>query len=1014
MIQSVLMVSTVISSLVQSHPFNQSGPDKYRNENNTRSNTNETKSTYDKEQNSQDIFTNETFKYGPSQAQINNTPVGPLQNDYSDYIVQLSKDIDWKRDKAKVKALMKKFRSKFENVSQEDFNLEEKLKPYFRGKRNVHNFNHETNISKENPEFKIFDPFQGLEIPTNFPSTLNHPEEIKRWMQEVLPSDSKEKIPVNDTVCHQRALEALNTDLKRNISRPYAHYYKKAREEEMFQFAANKFYERQAISTTQNIKYTTKCIKQIRDEIKENMGTMLDDTSLSGPSESMPSYLVREFREKYPQHCNDDAESVDLSNFILGNVNEKRKRRDVNDVLKEKLEEGNSQFESRLKTILSRSENKIKRTKATQVNETSEFNLDSAARERLAKNALHKKFQSFTINYDETPNESWETENTKLFSFGNSLEEFINSKQIGDFKHLVGLKRSKVDEYLKSVNSKVPTNNATVTRRNRHNNCFISEDNKILGEKLKPSKEISKKIIKNITAEEQTKSKRPDFHREHQIGVCWTRPTFRKILRTQVFRAAEMSPLDESQNLNHIAFNLHEAFPNKNNTKSHSKEQGNGNSEENIIYDLKTDLESGLDFKNGLFGLKSCNPDAFAREKVPKTGIRTTDIIIKKFAKINSTWPSPLRTQVFKNSDMEGYALESSGASGSRRNSKLVKTKRKKRNVSDGKQSKHNLGENNNIEHDLPPEKMSSRELLDKFDDKPQFKKPDFVKAWDAMDKQNYNNPNFKVIEDDGTGDMPRMIREQCKEPSEEDDVIEGNKSLLKEFKEIEDYGAKSMPSQLKPDGGKSDENNTNFNNYFDMKRKELISSEEIRLDSNTYDYTNWDENDPQKRYKIRLERLEKLMGKKFSTAGPEYFTMPTVKEEKLATRSIMSTEAELITSKLGTHKTRKHEPIIRTKSEEKLLSSRNSPHEISTSKTVDRVDGQTTVKTKPTWITADSGDIIGAGEGDKEQLELFLNNEQNVENDEPWTQFDHKGMEKFLGKTLPGNSSVVYKLYRL
>ncbi|KAL1457578.1 hypothetical protein WDU94_007791 [Cyamophila willieti] len=999
MIQSVLMVSVtvVLSSLVQSHPLNQSGPDKNRNEYCTRSNNTETKN----EQISQGMFRNETFKHGLSQAQFNNTTVTvePLENDYD--VVQLSKDLDWERDKDTVKALMRKFRSKYDNVSDEDFNLEEKVKPYFRGKRNVHN--QFENISKENPEFKIFDPFQGLEIPTNFPSTLNHPEEIKRWMQEILPRDSKEKIPVNDTACHQRALETLNADLKRNISKPYAHYYKEARQEEVIQFAANKFYERQSKRTTQVINYTTKSMKQMRDEIKENMGTMLDDTSLSGPSESMPSYLVREFREKYPHHCNDDAESVDASNFLFGNAKEERKRRDVDDVLKEKLEKNNSRFKSRLKEILSRSENKTKRTEARKTNETDELNMD-AAREKLAQNSLHKQFQAFTINYDETPNESWETDNTKLFSFGNSLEEFINSKEMGDFKHLVGLKSSKVKEYLNSLNSSNSTNDTENGNKPKYDtNFFISKGNQPLGEKLKSNKEIFQNTTENPRAEEQTKAKKPNIHRGHQSGFRWTRPTFRKILRTQVFKADEVSPLDASKNINDVAFSSPEDIPNdNNNTRSHYKEKENANSEENVIYDLKTHLESSLEFKDGLFGLKNCNPNAFVRETVPKTIIRTTDIIIKKFAKINSTWPSPLRTQVFRNSEMEGYALDSS-ASRSRRDSKHVKTKRRKRSISDGKQLKHKFF--GKMENGLAPENMSSSELYEKFEDKTQFKKPDFVKTWDVLDRQRYNKPNFKVIEDDGTGDMPRLIREQCKELSEENDVIEGNKSLLKKFKEIEDYGAKSMPSQLKPDGGKSDENITNFNNYIDNSQKELLSSKDITLDSNTYDYTNWDENDPQKRYKIRLERLEKLMGKKFSTAGPEYFTMPTVEQETLPTRSIISMESEVML-KSGIYRPTKLEPNTRTKSEEQLLSFTSSPHKNIASKNVDN-------QTKPTWITVDSEDIIDGEEGDKEQLELFLNCEHDVDNNEPWTQFDHEGMEKFLGKTLPGNRSAVYKLYR-
>ncbi|KAI5736338.1 hypothetical protein M8J76_002244 [Diaphorina citri] len=573
-----------------------------------------------------------------------------------DYI-EFSQEFDKEKDREKLKSIVKNFRRKYENVSEES--LEDMCRPYFRARRSLRDITPRTNISEDHDEFfRRIDPFEVLDakdFPTDLPPTLNHPEEIKRWMEEVLPTNSKE-VPVNDTICHQMAMEELNNDLKRNISRPYAYYYKQARIDQVCEVEGAKFFERLSKTTT-GMPTTTKSMRKMRDQLKGMFGT-LDTHSLSRSSLEMPSYLIRGFRERFPEHCNDDGKSVDEKDFIFGNVFRYQKGEE------------------------------IKR-----------YELDNSA----DKITMVKKVNKNSEN------------------------------------ELYGCTQTLVD----------------------------------LGNKTMPKRKRRSLIL--------------------------------------------------------------EKRPKKSNVKSRK-----------------------------------------AR---------------------NTNWKK-------------------------------------------GKDDSHFTD-------------------LERLDEKVINKKPDFVKDWDSRDKVYYRgeNPHFKILKDDGTGDVPRFIREQCKEPSEEEDIIEGDRAVLKNFKEIDDYGVQSMPSQLKPDGGKSDRDHKDSVLEKFIEDVNKSSNTETTLDSNSFDYQF---DDPARRYKLRVERLEKIIGSRVRTPGPDYFTMPPT-----------TTELEAFQTK--------------------------------------EINQITTKYTQ--WLTADSADVL---EGNKEDLENFLNFQADQEIDKPWTEFDVEGMEKFLGKTLPNrNSSILYKLYR-
>lgn len=944
-----------------------------------------------------------------------------------DYI-EFSQEFDKEKDREKLKSIVKNFRRKYENVSEES--LEDMCRPYFRARRSLRDITPRTNISEDHDEFfRRIDPFEVLDakdFPTDLPPTLNHPEEIKRWMEEVLPTNSKE-VPVNDTICHQMAMEELNNDLKRNISRPYAYYYKQARIDQVCEVEGAKFFERLSKTTT-GMPTTTKSMRKMRDQLKGMFGT-LDTHSLSRSSLEMPSYLIRGFRERFPEHCNDDGKSVDEKDFIFGNV---RKRRDVNDKLKEKLSKGNAMFQSRFKTILSRSENRTKDNNTINNHENKRHPMfDSGAREKMVQNSLYKRFQSFTVNYDDFSPGQVKNESTTLFSLGNSLEEVIQFNENEELTHLIGLKNFKAKNFLKTLNSSDNTVNGVA------NNNFRDENNTITNGTLKvtPQRILKYRGLNDDLDFSFTKGKIiPAYDRKRPIQ----RPTFKKILRTQVFKFNK-NYTSENEEHTYDPFSPGEAFLLKeklvNNSKSnyetlnifdeninrdkkaddHELEfkdglfgyknnrdkdnlkiinvfnqknknpQGNrvGGFEQILKPGVKSDLDSELEYKDGLFGLKPPS-DFFIEGNVSKGRVRTTDIIIKRFPRINSTWGSQLRTQVFryqKGEEIKRYELDNSadkitmvkkvnknsenelyGCTQTlvdlgnktmpkrKRRSLILEKRPKKSNVKSRKARNTNWKKGKDDSHFTDSERL---------DEKVINKKPDFVKDWDSRDKVYYRgeNPHFKILKDDGTGDVPRFIREQCKEPSEEEDIIEGDRAVLKNFKEIDDYGVQSMPSQLKPDGGKSDRDHKDSVLEKFIEDVNKSSNTKITLDSNSFDYQF---DDPARRYKLRVERLEKIIGSRVRTPGPDYFTMPPT-----------TTELEAFQTK--------------------------------------EINQITTKYTQ--WLTADSADVL---EGNKEDLENFLNFQADQEIDKPWTEFDVEGMEKFLGKTLPNrNSSILYKLYR-
>lgn len=953
--------------------------------------------------NSNEILQNETlikkmFQQRQKQTEVNfsggPTKYGLNQPDSKDCL-EFSQELYLDKDKTKIKRIVKNFRMKSENVSSEE-NLEDMLRPYFRPKRDIYN------ISAENPLFRAINPFQGMEEGfVNNPSTLNHPEEIKRWMQEVLPAASKEE---NKTACHIRASKAHQAALKRNVTKPYAYYYKEAQLDDIVERVGNKFYERQKMTTTQEPKLT-KSHKQMRDELIEKMGTKITIQTLSASSQEMPSYLEREFKERYPQHVNEDGQSVDDNDFLFGSVRSgERKRRDVSDKLKEKLLKGNAIFKSRLEKILPRYENGAKNNN-TKESIKSDINTkcNSTLKAEIAQHPLYKKFQSFTINYDESPPEQWETDQTTLFSLGNSFEEIINSHQEGDFKHLVGLKRDKVQDYITLYNTSVSfRNNSDCTKHRVHFNCFLSDSSRLLKEKEKLLFTNDPEDNKNMTV--------PIFITKEK--TFWTRPTFKNVLRTHFIQKNE-NLLDNSEDFDekHLPLNSEEAMllKNENSTQNGEEYESRDKKEQNKQYDLKSKLESDLEFRDGLFGLKNSDVEFFAKNKNAANMVRTTEIIIKRFAKLNSTWGSKVKTEVFRmqgDSDMEEYRLDRSITSQPTENNKLKKNlqsqrhdhsqgrdlvnneikKRRRKRFAVQKQMEFKVLNRKMRSIGLKAKRNLSLEILQK---EAKFKKPDFLKEWDVKDELFYKTGHSKnkMIVDDGTGDMQRLIREQCKEPSRESDIIEGSETEFRKFKEIPDYGAKSMPSHLEEDDWDTNVTNTEgtlFHEFF----QDINKSSEITLDSNIYD-CNFE--DPTQRFRRRLERLEKFVGCRLKTPGPEYFTMPPTVSAWTTNKNQNGGPSKSIETPDISYK-----PVISTGKNLQYALDRKIPADNSLN---------------TTWITADSADII---EGNKEDFERFINHNFDSENDTPWTQFDVEGMEKFIGKTLPNrNSSIVYKLYR-
>lgn len=844
-----------------------------------------------------------------------------------DYI-EFSKSLDMERDRDKIKVALKKFRRTYDNDSNEQ-NLGELVKPYFRGKRDLHHINVNATLPPHITEGHLFDQFNIFEnMPRDIPSTRNHPEEIKRWMDEVLPKRSKE-VEINGTICHQRALEMLNEDLKRNRSKPFAHYYKEAHIEQFCKLEQERFIERLASMSTTEKPESTKSLKQMRDEIKENIkkeGIFETESPPSG-SQDMPSYLAREFKEKFPDKVNDNGVSVHESDFIFGHF---RGRRSLSEELREKLSIENAIFKSRFKTVLTQSENKT---------------IDGKIRDTINQNPMFKRFQKITINYDDLPlKEDWETDRTTLFSMENSLEEFINSNQVGDLNRLIGLKQSKIKSYLNSLNSSLDI-------------CGTSPRNK---------------NYSHIQSQGKSKGSKTGNQEYTKLEKRHTRPTFKKILRTQVFNPRRKSLHKSEEESEYFPIHSNETFLFKNFTKT----LGNFNIVSTETRNRNLNSIDEMEFKDGLFGLQKCHKDAIGNIDVTKKFTRTTDIIIKRFARINSTWQSRLKTKVFKiqgDSDMRQYEFDSSACNSlflgknqrhfGRTISSLGSFKKHSENYTDIR-NESRLRKRRSIISKRRQKKVILRRIrntdsLSNLEAKAKFKKQDFLKDWDVRDERVYDKDHggHQVLTDDGTGDIRRLIREQCKDSSEEEDLVGKDKELFNKFKEIDDYGARSMPSHLKPDGGKTDENfNASLFNEF-IKDVNKSASTEITLDSKAF-VDNID--DASRRYRIRLERLEKLTGLKLRSPGPGYFTMPSM-ESRLSTTETMS---------------------------------------LSSTKHV----------SKKQWITADSEDLI---EGNKEDFEHFLNFEAD-ENHVPWTEFDAEGMEKFLGKTLTDrNSTRVYKLYR-
>lgn len=850
-----------------------------------------------------------------------------------------SRSVDIARDKDKIREAIKKYQRKYENVSSEE-NLEELVKPYFREKRDIYHLNMNATLKPDVTHGHLFDQFNIFgNLPDDLVSTKNHPEEIMRWMEEVLPKHSKE-LEINGTICHVRALEMLNEDLKRNRSKPFARYYKEAHIEQFCELENERFLKRLQSTTTTETPDSTKSFKQIRDEVKENIkkeGKFITEGPLSetGSDQDMPSYLVREFKAKYPHLDNDhNGTSVHESDFLFGHF---RERRSLSEELREKLSIENEKFKSRFKTALHQKEN-----------ETSDGTLKDTIKEHLHKNPMYKRFQDITINYDDLPiKHDWKTDNTTLFSLENSLGEFINSNEFGDFNCLIGLKKPKMNSYLNSFNASL--------RKSRVSSPSLN-------------KNYSDTNIKKESNTHTVREKRP---------MKVTRPTFKRILRTQIFNPRKKSLSEEESEYRPIHSN--ETFHPKDLTRtleylSVASKEGQNRKLENI------NSIDEMEFKDGLFGLNSYHKNEIGDLGLAKKYTRTTDILIKRFARINTTWHSRLRTKVFRikgDSDMRQYEFDSS-------NSLTVEKKQMDigRYISE-------LGYNGNLSEnytDIKKEELIRRkrsvfskrkrnskilrhirdtDTVNDLQSKTKIKTPDFVKDWDAQDERHYDTKygGHKLLVDDGTGDIRKLLKEQHKDSSD-DDLNQEDKELFKKFKEIDDYGVRSMPSQLKPGGGKSDETfNVSLLNELRLSDNKSECSQ-ITLDSKSFE-DNFD--DASRRYNMRLARLEKLTGLRFKSPGPGYFTV-TTEVDSSSTISPRGTRRER-TSLLSTKQ------VI-----------------------------------KKQWITADSEDII---EGNKEDLEHFLNFEPD-ENQVPWTEFNVKGMEKFIDKTLSDrNSTRVYRLYR-